>query len=70
MTNFQAELFEHFIPDEDFVYYNDLNDLNEKIHYYLEHEEERCRIAENGRNKIRRFHSFEQHFRDIFQIVF
>lgn len=70
MTNFQAEFFEHFIPDEDFVYYNDLNDLNEKIHYYLEHEEERCRIAENGRNKIRRFHSFEQHFRDIFQIVF
>ena len=70
MTNFQAELFEHFVPDEDFVYYNDLNDLNEKIQDYLEHEEERCRIAENGRNKIRRFHSFEQHFQDIFQIVF
>lgn len=70
MTNFQADFLEHFTPGEDFVYYNDLQDLNRKIHYYLEHEDERCRIAENGRNKIRQFHSFEVHFREIFKLVF
>lgn len=70
LTNFQADFLEHFVPDEDFVYYNDLNDLNEKIDYYLINEEERCRIAKNGRDKIRRFHSFTQHFRDMFAVAF
>ena len=58
------------MPDEDFVYYTDLNDLNEKIAYYLSHEEERRQIAQNGRKKVREFHSFEQRFREIFAIVF
>lgn len=70
LTNFQADFLEHFAPDEDFVYYNDLSDLNEKIHYYLTHEEERCRIAKNGQEKIRRYHSFVHHFQEIFRIVF
>lgn len=70
LTNFQADFLEHFVPGEDFVYYNDLNDLNEKIDYYLIHEEERCRIAKNGQDKIRRFHSFTQHFRNMFAVAF
>ena len=70
LTNFQADFLDYFTPDEDFVYYNDLKDLNEKISYYLEHDDERCRIAENGRNKVRQYHSFLQHFNEIFQMVF
>lgn len=70
LTNFQADFLRHFTPDEDFVYYNDLDDLNDKIQYYLTHDEERCRIAKNGQNKIRQFHSFEQHFQDILEFVF
>lgn len=70
LTNFQADFLRHFTPDEDFVYYNDLDDLNNKIQYYLNHDEERCRIAKNGQNKIRQFHNFEQHFQDILDFVF
>ena len=70
LTNFQADFLDYYVPDEDFVYYTDLNDLNEKIAYYLSHEEERRQIAQNGRKKVREFHSFEQRFREIFAIVF
>ena len=70
LTNFQADFLDYYVPDEDFVYYTDLNDLNEKIAYYLSHEEERRQIAQSGRKKVREFHSFEQRFREIFAIVF
>lgn len=70
LTNYQADFMDYFTPGEDFVYYSDLNDLNEKISYYLEHEEERRRIAENGRDKVRQFHTFTKHFTEIFEFVF
>lgn len=70
LTNFQADFLEHFVPDEDFVYYNDLDDLNDKIQYYLTHDKEREQIAKNGQEKIRRYHSFEKHFQQIFNYVF
>lgn len=70
LTNFQSDLLQHFTPGEDFVYYDDLQDLNEKIQYYLTHEKERRQIAKNGQEKIRRYHSFEQHFSEILQLAF
>ena len=42
LTNFQADLLDYFIPDEDFVYYEDQNDLIKKVDYYLEHDEKYC----------------------------
>ncbi len=43
-----------FKDKENIVYYkvHDLNDLKSKIQYYLEHEEERKKIAENGRKLV------------------
>ncbi len=70
LTNFQADFLEHFIPDEDFVYYEDLDDLNQKIQYYLTHDEKRERIAKNGQEKIRQFHSFESHFKQILDSIY
>lgn len=51
LTNFQADFLEHFTPDEDFVYYNDLDDLNHKIQYYLAHDDERSKLRKTGRKK-------------------
>ena len=70
LTNFQADFLDYFVPDVDFVYYNDLKDLNEKVDYYLNHEEERCQIARNGYEKICRYHTFTKRFSQILQIVF
>lgn len=30
MTNFQADLLDYFVPDEDFVYYEDESDMIKK----------------------------------------
>lgn len=69
LTNFQADFLDYFVPDEDFVYYNDLQDLNEKIDYYLSHEQERQRIAANGRNKIRQCLGFDLLFSEMFRVM-
>lgn len=43
----------HFTAGEDFVFFYDRDDLLRKIDYFLRHEEERLRIAESGRRKVR-----------------
>lgn len=48
LSNYQPELCEYFTPDVDFVYFNDMDDLEQKVCYYLAHEEERCAIAAHG----------------------
>lgn len=69
LTNFQADFLDYFIPGEDFVYYEDEADLLQKIEYYLEHEEERKKIAENGHAKVMANHSYEICFQHIFEII-
>lgn len=70
LTNFQADFLDYFIPDEDFVYYTDTDDLLSKIEYYLTHEQERKEIAQNGHRKVLQNHSFEKCFQSILSIVF
>ena len=53
MTNFQSDFLKHFEPDVDFVYYESMEDLKYKLHYYLEHDDERIQIAKNGYDKVR-----------------
>lgn len=62
LTNFQADFLDYFVPDEDFVYYTDQNDLLEKIDYYLSHEKERREIARNGYEKVKKNHNFQVFF--------
>ncbi|MCR4797564.1 MAG: glycosyltransferase, partial [Lachnospiraceae bacterium] len=55
LTNYQSDFFIDFIPDEDFVYYESMEDALEKAEYYLSHEKEREAIAENGYRKVKEF---------------
>jgi spore maturation protein CgeB len=43
---------ELFVDGEDIVYYDDADDAIEKINYYINNEEERERIAANGKSKV------------------
>jgi spore maturation protein CgeB len=43
---------ELFVEGEDIIYYDNLIDCINKINYYHENEEERNRIASNGRRKV------------------
>ena len=70
LTNYQADFLDYFVPNEDFVYYSDPDDLLTKIEYYLSHEKERCEIAQNGYQKVLENHSFEKSFASIISLVF
>lgn len=69
LTNFQADFLDYFIPDQDFVYYNDPEDLLDKIEYYLSHDKERQEIARNGYQKVKENHSFEKCFRELLSVT-
>ena len=70
LTNYQADFLRHFVPDEDFVYYEDKEDMLTKIDYYLSHEKERSEIARNGKKKVTEFYTYEQCFSEILALVF
>ena len=52
LTNAQPELYEYFDVGNDLVIYANMKDMVVKVMYYLEHEDERIRIAENGHRKV------------------
>ena len=58
LSNYQSELCELFTPGEDFVYYESTEHAMELIAYYLEHEDERARIAHNGFIKVKEKYSY------------
>lgn len=53
-------MFKHdklFVDGEDLVYWHTFKEMEEKYHYYLNHEDELWRIAENGYNKVRKLYN-------------
>lgn len=66
LSNFQADFLDLFVPGEDFVYYESMEDLLQKIDYYLAHEEEREAIARNGHEKVAAGHTFQHRVRQMF----
>lgn len=69
LTNYQQDFLEHFIPNEDFVYYESYEDLMSKADYYLTHEKERQEIARNGYEKVKREHTYAKRVDYIMDIV-
>lgn len=69
LTNYQAEIPYYFKEGEDLVCFDGLEDLCEKVGYYLEHEEERKRIAWNGYHKVREKHSYIERIHIILDTV-
>lgn len=58
LTNYQQDFLEHFEPNVDFVYYCNEEEMLALADYYLQHEEERLQIAENGYEKVKRYHTY------------
>lgn len=56
-------------PDKEMAFYEDANDLAEKIRYYLSHDAEREGIAQAGYERTLREHTYPQRFKEIFQQI-
>lgn len=58
LTNYQKELEEYFEIGKDLEVFHSLEELEQKVEYYLKHEEARVRIAINGYKKVRNHFSY------------
>lgn len=67
ISNYQTELEECFTLDKDLVVYKSIEELREKVKYYLGHEEERKTIAKNGHDKVAKYYSIEGQLEKIFK---
>ena len=54
LSNYQPEIAELFEDGKELVMYTDMEDLLQKAKYYMEHDEERVRIAKAGYEKVKR----------------
>lgn len=65
LTNYQAEIPYFFEEGKDLVCFDGVDDLKDKVGYYLTHEEERCAIAEHGYRKVKETHNYIERIRAI-----
>lgn len=70
ITNYQAELPEHFNIGEDLEAYTSLDDLMGKCEYYLSHNKERQEIAHNGFEKVKKYHTYDIRLTQMLEIAF
>lgn len=69
LSNYQREYEDYFDNGVDYVYYADYADLEKKVEYYLTHDKERREIAENGYQKIRKYHTYRNRVDTILEII-
>ncbi len=69
LTNYQIELGDFFENEKDLVYFDSLDDMMRKAEYYLNHEDERRTIAQNGFEKVRQYHTYEHRIQTILKTV-
>ena len=53
LSSYQPELAEYFVPDEEVVLYDSMEDAVAKTMFYLEHDDIRQAIARNGYEKVK-----------------
>ncbi len=69
LSNYQEELLEHFVNEEEMVVYESMEDAVAKIDFYLRHEELRVKIAENGKRKTLKEHSLQDRLDQILSVL-
>ena len=69
LSNYQSDFMEYFTPGEDFVYYESNDHAVELCGYYLEHEEERARIAANGYQKAKSILSYRGQVEKMLELI-
>ncbi len=69
LTNYQPEIEELFKDGVDLAVYHDLDEFEDKVRYYLEHEDERMRVAISGYKKARQEYDLTNRFRNIWELT-
>ncbi len=69
LTNYQAEIPDFFEIGKELETYESMAELEEKVRYYLTHEEERVEIAIRGYEKVAAYHTYEKRLAQMIQIL-
>ncbi len=69
ITNFQAELPELFEVGSELICYSSVEELVQLSGFYMKHDEERRKIAENGLRRIQNDYTPEKQLKKIFEKV-
>lgn len=69
LSNYQPELAESFEDGEEVILYESMEEAFAKADYYLQHEDKRRQIAENGYKKICRDYSYPDRIKQMFEIA-
>ncbi len=67
LVNYQEDLAKEFEDGKELVMYRSLEEMVEKIRYYLEHEDERRKIARAGYEKVLREYNYAAKLRKILE---
>lgn len=69
ITGYAENIEEYFNVGKEIVCYRDVDDLIDKIRYYLKHDDEREAIANAGYVRVLREHTYEKRFLNIFRTI-
>ena len=58
-----------YIDEEDFIIYNDNDELVDKAKYYVGHSEEARKIADRGFTKLLKYHTTEQRAKEFLSLL-
>lgn len=61
---------EVFVPGQEIATFKDSKDLKEKITYYSERPEERTKIAEAGRSRVLRDHTYDARLKQMLGLIY
>ncbi len=70
ITDFQAEIPDYFVNGKDLVMYETFEECAELIDYYLNNEEARKEIANNGYDKVKECHSYDMRVSQMMKVAF
>lgn len=68
LTNWQPEIAEYFLEGEEIVTFQSMEECMQKIAYYLEHDQERQKIAEAGQRKVQERFGYTRGLLQLFEL--
>lgn len=68
-SNYQIELAEHFQDGIDVIMYSSIEEAFDKVQYYLQNDEARIQIAQNGQKAVQEQFSYEKRMKMILDLV-
>jgi len=70
IVDYRSLLSEVFEPDKDIVVFHDIQELKEKVEYYLKHDGERLKYINRCKEIVLSKHTYQDRMKEMFSIIF